>query len=43
MNEYRDKSNRLTIDFQKVEAAMYSKITAWVLTEFCLEAANEKT
>ncbi len=43
MNEYRDASDRLTIDFDKIESGLYSKITKAIVSEFSLEVASAKT
>jgi len=43
MNEHRDNSDRLTIDFHNIEAALYSKITSEIVTQFNLEIASAKT
>lgn len=43
MNEHRDHSDRLTIDFHNIEAAQYSKITSEIVTQFSLETASVKT
>ena len=43
MNEYRDNSDRLTIDFNSIEAGMYKKITSEVVSQFNLEVAGAKT
>ncbi|WP_207063519.1 hypothetical protein [Motiliproteus sp. SC1-56] len=40
MGEHRDASDRLTFDFQKVEASAYSKITEAVANNFNLTPAN---
>ena len=43
MDEHRDNSDRLVIDFHAIEAGKYSKITAAVVSEFGLDVAGEKT
>ncbi len=43
MNEHRDSSDRLTIDFYSIEAGMYKKITSEVAAKFSLEVAGDKT
>lgn len=43
MNEHRDNSQRLTIDFDRIEAGMYKKITSDVVAKFELEVAGAKT
>lgn len=43
MNEYRDNSQRLTIDFHGIEAGSYKKITSDVVAKFGLEVAGAKT
>ncbi len=43
MNEYRDNSDRLTIDFHSIEAGLYKKITSEVVIQFHLEVAGGKT
>ena len=43
MNEHRDNSDRLTIDFHSIEAGMYSKITSAIAAKFELEVAGDKT
>ncbi len=43
MDEQRDKSDRLVIDFHHINAGMYSKITNEIVAAFGLEAAGEKT
>jgi hypothetical protein len=43
MNEHRDNSDRLTIDFHEIEPGKYSKITKSVVAEFDLEPASAKT
>ena len=41
MGNHRNASNQLTIDFHKIEASQYSKITQDVVTHFNLEENNE--
>jgi hypothetical protein len=41
MNENRNASNLLTIDFDKIEASKYSKITKEVVKHFNLEENKE--
>jgi len=41
MNKLRDASNRLTFEFDEVEAQLYSKITPSVAKHFNLEPSNE--
>jgi len=41
MDELRNVSNELTIDFNKIEASKYSKITKHVVKQFKLQANNE--
>lgn len=43
MNEHRDKSGRLTFDFEAIVSGMYSKITKSVVAEFSLDPAGRKT
>lgn len=43
MDEHRDNSNRLVIDFHEIEEGKYSKITAAVVAEFGLDVAGAKT
>ncbi len=43
MNEHRDNSDRLTIDFHSIGAGMYKKITSEVVAQFNLEVADAKT
>lgn len=43
MNEHRDNSDRLTIDFHSIEAGSYKKITSEIVTHFSLEVAGAKT
>ena len=43
MNEHSDASGRLTIDFEKIESGMYSKVTKAVASEFGLEPSGAKT
>jgi hypothetical protein len=43
VNEQRDKSDRLVIDFHHIEAGMYSKVTDDIVGKFGLEVAGEKT
>lgn len=42
MNEHRDNSDRLTIDFQHIESGLYKKITSNVVARFNLEFASTK-
>jgi hypothetical protein len=42
MNEHRDNSNRLSFDFDKIEGALYRKVTDTVVSVFCLEVASKK-
>jgi len=41
INEYRNSTNQLTIDFNKIEASKYPKITKEVVSRFNLVANNE--
>ena len=41
MDSHRNSSNQLTIDFNKIESKMYSKITNEVVTKYKLETNNE--
>lgn len=41
MNEHRDASNRLTYDFNEIEAGLYSAVTKAVVADFELEPANK--
>jgi len=43
MKEYRDASNRFTIDFDKIDADSYSKISNLVIKQFGLVPANKLT
>lgn len=43
MNEQRDSSDRLTIDFQRIEINMYQKITTELTSKFNLEASGAQT
>lgn len=43
MNEHRNASNQLTIDFDKIESNKYTKITKVVIKQFHLEAIDELT
>jgi hypothetical protein len=43
MNEHRDTSDRLTIDFDNIEAGKYSAITKAIVSEFGLEPSSAKT
>lgn len=43
MNEHRDNSDRLTIDFEKIESGKYSAITEAIISEFSLEPCSSKT
>jgi hypothetical protein len=43
VNEHRDASNRLTFDFDRIEARSYSKVTKAVANQFNLEPANKLT
>lgn len=43
MNEYRDASNRLTFDFDRIESRSYSKVTKAIVNYFKLEPANKST
>lgn len=43
MNEHRNNSGQLTIDFHSIDAGTYSKITKSVVVEFNLEPAGNKT
>ena len=43
MSEHRDASERLTFDFDKIESAMYSKVTKAIVSKFNLEVASAKT
>jgi len=42
MGEHRDNSERLTFNFEKVEAESYSKITSEIVANFGLEIATKK-
>jgi len=41
MDEHRNASNQLTIDFSRIEASKYSKITKEVVKHFNLEENKE--
>lgn len=43
MNEHRDASNRLTYDFNEIDAGSYSQVTKAVVGNFKLEPANKIT
>ena len=43
MDKHRDKSNRLTFDFDSIKSGMYSKVTDAVVNHFNLEAENKIT
>ena len=43
MNEHRDSSDRLTIDFDKIESGKYTSITKAIITEFGLDPSGAKT
>lgn len=43
MSEHRDASERLVFDFDKIESAMYSKVTKAIISKFKLEIAGAKT
>jgi hypothetical protein len=43
LNEQRDKSGRLTIDFHGINAGMYKAITDEIIRKFDLEVAGSKT
>ena len=43
MNEYRNSSEQLTIDFYSVEASMYGRITQAVVAKFDLQPVSNKT
>jgi hypothetical protein len=43
VNEQRDKSDRLVIDFHHIKAGMYSKVTDDIIDKFGLEVVGEKT
>jgi len=43
MEEHRDNSDRLVIDFHEIDAGKYSKITEAVVAEFGLDVAGSKT
>jgi len=43
VNEHRDASDRLTIDFEKIESRQYAKITKAIVKQFELKPANEIT
>jgi hypothetical protein len=42
MREHRDKSERLTFDFDRVESDSYSKVTSEVASHFDLEVITKK-
>jgi hypothetical protein len=42
VDEQRDNSGRLVIDFHHIEAGMYSKATDDIVAKFGLEVAGEK-
>ena len=43
LNEHRNASNQLTIDFEKVKSTMYSKITQAVIKTFSLKSSSQLT
>jgi len=43
MNEHRNASNQLAINFNKIESNKYTKITKVVVKQFNLEAIDELT
>lgn len=42
MNEHRNASNQLTIDFNDIEMLLYSKITKEIINLFDLNISSEK-
>lgn len=43
MNEHRDNSQRLTVDFHGIDAGSYENVTADIVAKFELEVAGAKT
>lgn len=43
MHEYRDASDRLTIDFDRIESSKYEAVTRAVVSRFDLKAAGPKS